>query len=865
MIVKYIYRFFRFITIVFVCCLSICFAQNIEVNSEKNNNNDIVDSNFVDTTAKMKISPNAITEIVDYYAEDSVTFDIKTNKAFLHNNADITYDDINLKSNHIELDFNKNELKANGILDSNNNLIGTPIFKQGELTFESEEIDYNFNTKKGLIKHVITQQDESFLHGEIIKKDKDNTSFIKKGKYTTCNLHSPHYEAFFRKAKVIPNDKIVTGVLGIKVGGVPLPLALPFGFFPMNSTHRNGILMPTFSDDSEYGFAFKGLGYYFSVKDVVDFAITADIYMRGSFGVGLASNYAKRYKFTGHYNIHFDRMVRGLRHTIEYDTTNNFFIEWSHQQSAKAHPTNRFSASVQFMNSSYNRNTSISDIRRATQATTSSSINFSTSWLGKISFGINAELTQRLIEKDFNLRLPHINFNISQFYPLRRKKVVGKLRWYENISMQYSLDMTNNLAMGYDSTDNFSWNNILKNLHYGIQHSIPIKSTIKLFKHISWTNTVNFVEAWQFTGINRKWYSTVDSITGKTIGNIAYDTVFGFWATHNLTYNTTLSTRLYGMYQMKKGRVSAFRHELAPAISFNYHPGLNKANYNTYTDSLADINSKNRIVRYSPISSMPYGVPGFKTSASINFSISNKLEMKIKKQNGEFKKITLLEDVTLSTGYDFAADSLRWKTLNLSGRTTLFQGLLLSFNFDFDPYSIDTNGYRCNTTEWKVNHRLFRMSSTSWRLSFSYNLNSNTFKSKNNNKKDKQASPSDFGDWYVNIAYNLTYNINDNYNYYRYYYIDTLVPYNHSFNNIINISGRVAFTKKWAFSVTTGYDFKTKNISATELAIHRDLHCWEMSFKWIPFPPYRMFEFTIAAKASMLKDLKYPITKRYND
>lgn len=864
---KSIYIQIVFTLLLWGCSLSVCKSQNVQTNDVKKDTSlstTTADSLNTDSTAArtMKLSPNAITSIVDYYAEDSITFDIQNNKAYLYNQSTITYEDINLQSHLVELDFKQSELKAEGTTDSSGNLINTPVFKQGDLSFNSEELHYNFDTKKGLIKHVITQQDESFLHGDLVKKDAENNSYISHGKYTTCNLPHPHYEAFFGKAKVMPNDKMVSGPLGIKVAGVPLPVGLPFGYFPMNNQkHKNGLLMPTFGEDPSHGFYFKGIGYYFAIKDVVDFAITGDIYTRGSFGATLASNYAKRYKFDGNISLQYSRMRQGEAHTPEFSATNNFKIYWRHQQSAKAHPTNRFSASVSFMNDGYNRNTVTDNIKEATASSTNSSISFSTSWKSRYSLGINAELTQNLAKKYFNLKLPYINFGISQFYPFRRRKVVGKLRWYENISMQYTLDMANNLAMSYDSTTNILSKSTLNNMRYGIRHTIPVKSTIKILKHITWTNSLNYVEAWQFVGVNRSWRDSVDALSGNHYGVVDYDTNWGFWATHDLTYNTDLSTRLYGMYIMKKGRVVAFRHELAPSVSFNYKPGLNKANYKTYTDQL-----NHKEIRYSPIEGGMYGVPAYKTSACINFRISNKLEMKLKGRHpGDAdRKVTILEDVTLSTGYDFAADSLRWKKLSLSGRTTLLRTITLSFAFDFDPYSIDSSGVRCNTTEWKANHRVFRMSSTSWVLGLGYTFNNNTFKNKTK-EKEKVESPSKFGEWSLSFNYNLAYNLYDNYNYYQYYYVDTMQKYDHTLRNIINVNGRVALTHKWSFTFSTGYDFTKKEFSATELGVVRDLHCWEMSFSWIPIGYYRRFEFTIRAKANILRDVKYPYKKNLTD
>ncbi len=831
------------------------------------------DSTVADSTKYFPISPNAVTSIVDYFAQDSVCFDMDSSTVYLYHNTDLYYEDINLKSNHVEINFTKNQLFAKGVLDTLEKLQGTPVFKQGTYEVKSHELTYNFESKKGYLRNVITQEGESYLHGEIVKKNEDNTSFIRHGKYTTCNLDHPHFEIAFGRAKVIPNDKIVTGPLYMRIASIPTFVAFPFGFFPNSDKHTNGLIFPKYGQHNELGAYLEGIGYYFALKDKIDFAVTANIYMRGAFGIGVKSNYIKRYKFNGNFDLRYAYTPTGERKTNLFSEKNDFSIYWQHQQDVKAHPVNRFSANVNFRTSSFSKNTVEKNISDYTQSKALSTINFSTSFRSKYSLGINAELSQDLIQGNLDMKLPQINFGVSQFHPFRRKQVAGKLRWYENISMQYTVDIQN-VINTYDTILTQNFKQAFDSYRMGINHNIPIKSTIKILKYISWTNSVTFVESWQVSKqVRQDWdgynikitQDTAGIIIRDTIGSIIrHDTSTGFSMAHNLTISTGLSTTIYGMYTFKKGKVAAFRHTLTPSVSFNYRPGINKHLYKDYYDPYLD-----REIQYSTVVGSLYSIPAYKASGKINFSISNRLEMKVRqKKNGEesFKKVTLLDNVTLSSGYDILKDSLRWDALTLSGRTTLFQYFNISFSFNFDPYIIDTNGYRVNRYEIKENKRLFRFSSTAWSVSTGINLNREFFKRKNGGQEkqeERKESPSGFGDWNISVNYIFNYNMGDNYDYYRYQrHVDTIIPiHTHKFTNSLSISGSFAITSKWSINFNTGYNFDEKQITPSEFYVERDLHCWIISFKWRPFGYTRGFEIGIRAKAGILRDAKYDYEK----
>ena len=867
--------------------------STMQISDTNNAKTDTANMEADTSTRKMRLSPNAITSIVDYSAKDSVEFDLANSMSKMYNQTELNYDDINLRSNFVEINFSKKELFSRGTTDTAGKLQGTPVFKQGSYEFKSHELQYNFDTKKGLIRNVITQEGESYLHGELVKKKEDNTSYIYKGKYTTCNLECPHFEIAFDKAKVIPNDKIITGPFFIRVAGVPInPIPVPFGFFPNSNKRRNGLILPKYgmSDFLNKGPYLRDIGYYFAIKDKMDYAITATIYMRGAWGAKIVSNYAKRYKFTGRYAIEYNFTPSGEKtvtpedekkynHQQAYKVKHDISISWTHQQDRKAHPTNNFSANVDFKTSTFAKNNIQPDINAYTQSKAMSVINFSTSFKSRYSLGINAELSQDLVQGDLDMKLPQINFGISQFYPFRRKQVVGKLRWYENISMQYTMDFQN-IINTKDSILIHHFKNAFDNMRTGISHNIPIKSTIKILKYINWENSATLQETWQIKGVKQSWgaYDT----TLRT--NIHKDTVYGFYAAHNLSLRSGLSTTLYGMYTMKKGRVYAFRHTLTPSVDFTYTPALNKLLFNTYNrdvigkfyDSIHgtyyDSIVGTKAERYSYIDGSLYGTPAYKSSGKINFSISNKLEMKIRsrKKNEEdeetFKKVTLLENLTIATGYDLLADSLNWDYLSLSGRTILFKQINVDFRLAFDPYTIGEEGIRIKETEWKSsNHkRLFRLSNTGVNLSLSYNIDNNLFNK--NKEKEKKKSPSGFGDWNVNVSYTFGYNTNDNAEYYRNQrFVDTAIPkYIKTFSNSFSISGAFALTPKWSFRFQSGYNITQKAITPSEFTVERDLHCWVISFKWRPFG-YRGFEFGIRAKANILRDVHHEQKRDYPD
>ena len=776
-------------------------------------------------------------------------------------------------------------LYATGIADSSGNVHGYPTFKQGETFFKAQEIKYNFQTTKGIISHVITVEGEGYIHGEKVKKLDDNTSFIRRGKYTTCELDHPHFEIAFTKAKVIPDDKIVTGPAYLSFGGIPTPIAIPFGYFPIQKGRRSGVIMPTIGNTSNRGFYLENLGYYFGISDNFDLLLAGDIYTNGSWAVKLRSNYVVRYKCIGNINLGFAQNFFGEKLNNTRYGTNDFKIHWEHKQDAKSHPTTRFSAHVDIVSSTFNKyNPSSVQDYLSNQYT--SKLNLSTSAKGVFFVDITASYTQNTKTGQVNLALPDMSMSVNQFYPFRKKNK-SKLKWYDNISMKWTSQLTNQLAT-QDSL-------ILKpetwqQLQFGVRHSIPITIPIKIAKLINWNTNINLTEKWYLQRERQEF----DSIVQEDVSTYYVNRILerNFYALHDISISTSLTTKIYFLYQSKKEKGPALRHVMSPVLSFTYSPNLSGNTYGEYFNTLTG-----EMVSYSYFANSIYGGVGTRTSAIARLNIANNVEMKVRSRKDTItgmKKIVLLDNLTVGCYYDFAADSMRWSPLTISGRTTLFKQLYITFYVAFDPYCYNEQGIRINRTEWKENHRLMRFSNSDLSLSLNWTLNNDYFKGKKEKKQKEQEEqqaqqdplftentlgmPSkrpDFSNpWSLTLSYTFAYTVKDN----PYYYINPTFYslYNISEENAerahtgkivqtLNISGEFNITKKWKIGFTTGYDFQQKDFSYTSIDIYRDLHCWEMRFNWIPFGNRRGWSFTINVKASVLQDLKWNKKKDFRE
>jgi len=793
---------------------------------------------------------------VDYKASDSIRFDLRKRKVYLYKQDEITYGSINLKGDYMEIDFNKNEIFSTGMEDSTGNMEGKPIFKESDDEFASDEMRYNFDTKKGMISGVSTEESGGFLHGEKIKKMPDNTAYIKGGRFTTCDLEHPHYAFRFRKSKVIPGDKIITGPAYFEIADVPTPILVPFGLFPNQSGKQSGIIIPTYGEVDKQGYYFRDGGYYWAVSDYLDLTFLGSIYTRGSWSLGTRANYKKRYRYSGNAELKYSINIVGNEGSPDYRKSTDFLIKWNHNQDPKARPKSKFSANVNIRSSSFNEFELSNTFNDRLSNTFQSSINYSTRFGESWNLNVNLGHSQNTKTKIVNLKLPEISFSGTRFYPLRKKERAGSFKWWENISMKYSMVAKNEISIEDSLLFTPGWEKQFKN---GMKHTVPISSTVKVLKYINWTNSITFTSRWYSNHIKRYWEE--ESVIGldTTEAQVGQDTINGFITANDFNVSSSFSTRLYGMYTFgKKSPVQAIRHVLTPNVSFSWRPDFSEDQWGYYdTYSVSDTTDP---VMYSIFDGSVYGSPASGKQGSINFSLSNNLEMKVRDRNDTVtgtRKIVLIDNLTLSTSYNMAKDSLKWSTLNVSGRTKLFKNLDIRFAGVWDPYILDSTGsYNLDQFEWEVNHRLFRKDNMSWSTSFNLTLNNQTFQKKSaenegdSKSKDDKAKPKAGSiPWSLNVNYSLSYKM-------LYYYPAYVLTKEDDIVQTLGFSGNVQLTPNWKISVRSGYDFESNKLSYTSLEVYRDLHCWEMHFSWIPLGTWKSWNFGINIKSTMFKDLK---------
>jgi len=787
---------------------------------------------------------------------------------YLFNEADIKYQDISLKAAYVEIDFPKNLVFAKGEPDSTGKDQGVPQFTEGSQTFKSKTIHYNFTTKRGYINTVFTKQDEGYLHGTVVKKMENDVTYIRDGSYTTCDLEeNPHFAFRFNKAKIIPGKRVITGPAYMEIANVATPLLIPFGFFPNRSGQRSGILLPTYGESNNRGFFFENMGYYWAISQYMDLKIQGDIYTRGSWALKPTFTYNKRYHYNGMFNLSYAQNRVGEVGAPDYQKSNDFRVRWTHNQDAKARPHSSFSANVNIVSNSFNKYNPSSSTEAYLSNTFQSSVNYSTNFAGKYFLNLNFGHSQNTLTKVFNVTLPQISFSVNQFYPLRRKIPVGKLRWYEQISTKYNLDMENQ----YNTYDTLifkpGWSKQLKN---GIRHSIPISGTFRVLKFFNWTNSLNMVDRMYFSTIRKRYVQdTVYTATDTIPGYYKTDTVYGFANAFDFNVSSSLNTRVYGMYQFKKGPIVAIRHMLTPSVSFSYTPnwGSKSMGYWRYIEN--DTNTRNP-ERYSIFQNNIYGGPPGQKSGLVSFVLSNNLEMKVRNRkdtiNG-YRKIPLIDDLSFRISYDLARDSLNWSPLTMSGRSTIIKGLTIQYSSSWDIYAHDSLNRRINVTEWKAHHRLLHLDNTTWDIGLTYSLSSDKVKGKKTPDKGtprERQDVIDYYDYYVDFDIPWSFNIIYNFRYAKAYDAGSKQRVG-KIVQTLGFSGQLNITPKWKISLTSGWDFVNGQLSYTSIDIYRDLHCWEMRFGWVPKGAQQSWNFSINVKASVLQDLKLNKKKDFRD
>lgn len=821
----------------------------------------VIDSVMAADTSRQ--SEESIDGPVTYHAADSISFDLKNQKVYLYKDAEIDYEKINLKAAEIDIDFPSDMLYAYGKEDSTGKLINKPIFTEGAKEFRSETMKYNYESQKGYIKSVKTKEGEGYLHGNTIKKMPDNTINVREGSYTTCNLDDPHFELRYTKAKVLPDDKIVSGPAYMVIEDVPIPLFLPFGFFPNKQGQQSGIIVPSYGESDNRGFFFENGGYYWGISDYLDFEVRGDIYTKGSWALEPRLRYKKRYAYNGSFSGGYTVNKVGEPGTESFEESRDISIRWSHSQDPKARPNSRFNSNVNIVTSSYNKFNPVST-QDYLSNTFRSSISYETNFDNKVFISASANHSQNTKTRNVSITLPQLSVSTNKFYPFRRKNPSGSLRWYENITVGYSMDAKNTLSTA-DSNITFD-DEMLSRFNNGMQHKIPISSSIKILNYFNLSNSINYTERWYTKTIRRDFeYNVADTIGGRVVE----DTIPGFAANRDFSLSSSLSTRLYGMLNFKKGPVKAVRHVMNPSVSFSYRPDFSDPKYGAY-DRYYNMNTQSYEV-YSIFENGIYGYPPSGESGSINFSLSNNLEMKVRTPNDtvqEDKKVKLIDNLSLSTSYNMAADSLKWSVLNVRGRTKLFDKVNVNYSSTYDPYVFDTvSGRRLNKFVWNEEGKLFRKTNASWKFGVNLSFSDKDWKEMQASDEGTEAemeqinqNPEDYirwdNQWNINIDYSLHYTNR---------YQRNLDDFERDVIQTLNFNGSINVTDKWKFRLRSGYDFKQEQISYTSVNIHRDLHCWQMSFNWIPYGGYKSWNFTIRAKSSLLQDLKLEKKKDFRD
>lgn len=827
---------------------------------------------LVDTTIKTaadEVKKAYLDSKVERSARDSIVQDLKNRKVFLYGMAVITYGDIKMEADYIEVDFSKNEVFAKGIPDSLGKMAGNPIFTESGQKFEAKEMRYNFDTKKGLISSVVTEDGQGFLHGVKVKKMPDNTVNISSGSYTTCNdkVH-PHFSFNFKKSKVIPDNKIVTGPAYMTIEDVPTPLAIPFGMFPNKSGQRSGIRVPTYGESKNRGFYLENGGYYFAINDNMDLDVVGDIYSHGSWAFKPTLRYVKKYKFSGSFNASYAINIVGNEGSADYQKSNDFNIRWSHRQDPKARPNGRFSADVNIVSSNFNKYNPTSTENYLSNEF-KSSIAYQTNFNNKLFLTLNASHRQNTKTKMVEISLPELTLSANQMYPLKKKIPTGKAKWYEGLSVNYTSNARNTVSM----PDSLLFTpQTYKKLQNGIQHSIPISLPLKVLKHLNLNTSVNLNDKMYFNSRQKTWVNdTLFQGNDTIVGYVDTDTIQGFRNVVDYNLSTSLTTKIYGMVTFKKGPIRAIRHVMTPNVGFSYTPEFGDPKWGYY-DSYVDGDGETQY--YSEFEGAIYGGPPKDKSGRVTFGLNNNLEIKVPSKKDTItgvKKVMLIESLSLTGSYDLAKDSLNLSYISISGRTRLFKTLNIQYAAIWDPYILDSAGRQINQFEWDVNRRLLRLTQTTWSFGMSYSLNQKELTKEKertstagttNELAEINRNPEDYVDW--TVPWSLTFNYNLRYSN-RITSINYTPKKDPKIVQTLGFSGDVNITPKWKIGFTSGWDFEAKGLSYTSINIYRDLHCWEMRFNWIPLGVRQSWNFSINVKSSILQDLKLNKKKDFRD
>ena len=859
------------------------------------------DSLYKDTVRKSK---SALEEPVSYSAKDSITFDYTNSRAHLFGGSQVNYQNLQLTADDISLSLDSSLVHASGRPDSTGAIQGKPLFKQGEDEYEPDRISYNFKTRKAFISNVYTQEGEGFMQSREGKRDSSGVMYVQNGKYTTCDAEHPHFYVSLTRAKMRPGKNVIFGPAYLVVEDVPLPLAIPYGFFPFSSSYKSGFIMPTYGDETTRGFYLRDGGYYFAINDKVDLKVLGEFYTKGSWGLSAQTNYKKRYRFGGNFYFSYQNTKEGEKNMPDYSVSKSFKLTWSHRQDAKANPTQTFSASVNFATSSYERNnlTSMYNPESYTQSTRTSSVSYSKTF-SKVGLTLSGtfNLSQNMRDSSISVTLPTLSISQSRFNPFKRKKAAGKERWYEKIAMSYTGTLANSINTKEDKLFHSS---LVKDWRNGMRHQVPISASFSVLNYINVTPSFTFTDRMYTHKVMQGWDTDRQAVQR--------DTVYGFYNVYNYNMSISANTKLYGMYRPMPWfggkKIAAIRHVFTPTVSFSYAPDFSQSRFGFYDSYVkTDANGNVSTVRYSPFSGMMYGTVGQGMTGSVTMDVANNIEMKVRtdKDSTGYRKISLIDELGGSLSYNMAAKRRPWSDLNLRARIKLTKKYTYSMNAVFATYAYekDENGrvYVGDHTEWSRG-RFGRFQGTAQNIS--YSISNETFRKlfgkkhrtttsddeldeeldeeeetdptmqnvDPDRKKGKtganQESNGDVDEdgylkfslpWSINIGYGVTIRENT-----QGRFNDKRMRYPYKLSHTLNFSGNIRISEGWNINFSSGYDFNMHKLSMTTASLSRGLHCFQMSCSMV-ISPYTSYNFTFACKAGTLADaLKWKKQSSYS-
>ena len=797
------------------------------------------DSTVVDSTYTTPVNDyfvdSTFTAIVDYDSDDTLYFDYPNSTVYLFGNAIITYEDLELKADYISFNFNTYNVIAAGRKDSTGKVVGKPVFTDNGQSFDADSIKYNFKSKKGIIKQVGTSIADGHVYGKRVKKTEDDVMYIKNGEFCPCEDKNAKTRISTNKLKITPEKKVISGPWFLKIGKVPTPLGFFLGYFPNQKEESAGVLIPRYGESAQLGFFLLDGGWYQPLGKNADIQVTGDIYTKGSYGFKSIFRYKNRYQFNGNLDLKYNVIKSGISGLPNASETKNTFIRWNHTQDPKARPNTTFNASVNIGSNSTFRNSINTDIQDFLTNTFQSNISYSKRWAGKpYNLALSANHSQNTQTKIFNLSLPNVTFNLSRVnLPLSflKSKTNSKNTWYENIGFNYTATASNRITANESALRLDSLNQLINSSRNGIRHSASLSTNINAW-HFVINPSVNFTDRMYFDRLERSYDIARDQAV--------IDTIAKFSNVYDYSFNTRVTTKLYGMYRFKRGKIKAIRHVMIPSATLNYSPGFDQSITGHFGDSAS-------LITYDPYSIGIYGTTSAQEVGGLALNLQNNVEMKVNSKdedgNSTSKKVKLIDAFSLSSFYNVFKDSVRWSNVNTNFRTSLFKKINITASAIFNPYQIDTaTGQNTNTSLFKSTGQLARMRNANLALGYNFRL-------------------SDFWDKFSDKSMNLSTNANLNYTYSS-FYSTAEKQFNESFTKSVTFSGDLKFLTRFSVGYFTGYDFVAQQMTPTTLNLYVDLNCWELRVNYIPTGFLKSIQVSLNMKSAILKDVK--IQRRRN-